>query len=61
MHTDVTKWHYEETTCINNVKFKVIKMRKDFQFVGCFYYSENINWAAQILHLGRGLDIAALS
>jgi len=28
--------------------------------VGYFYYSENLNYAAQNLLLGRGLDIAAL-
>jgi len=28
--------------------------------MGCFYYSVNLNWAAQNLGLGRGLDIAAL-
>ena len=54
------------TTCIKNVKFKVIKIRTGCQYVACFYYSENLNWAAQNLRLGhtrpegRGLDIAAL-
>jgi len=28
--------------------------------MGYFYYSENLNWAAQNLRLGRGLDIADL-
>ena len=28
--------------------------------MGYFYYSENLNWAAQNLRLGRGLDIVAL-
>jgi len=27
---------------------------------GYFYYSKNLNWVAQNLRLGRGLDIAAL-
>jgi len=47
------------TTCIKNVKFK-IKIRIGCQYVGYFYYSENLNWAAQNLRLGRGSDIAAL-
>jgi len=28
--------------------------------MGYLYYSENLNWAAQNLRLGRGLDIADL-
>jgi len=54
------------TTCIKNVKFKIIKIRIGCQYVGYFYYSENLNWAAQNLRLGRmppdgrGLDIAEL-
>jgi len=54
------------TTCIKNVKFKIIKIRTGCQYVGYFYYSENLNWAAQNLRLGRmrpealGLDIAGL-
>jgi len=53
------------TTCIKNVKFKVIKIRTGCQYVGYFHYSENLNWAAQRLRLGRmgpadrRLDIAA--
>jgi len=49
-----------------NVKFKVIKIRKGCQYVGYFCYSETLNWAAQNLRLGhmrpkgRGLDIADL-
>ena len=46
------------TTCIKNVKIKIIKIRTGFQYVGYFYYSENLNWGAQNLRLGRGLDIA---
>jgi len=41
------------TTCIKNVKFKIIKIRTGCQYVGYFYYSENLNWAAQNLELGR--------
>jgi len=54
------------TTCIKNVKFKITKIRKGWQYVGYFYYSENLNRAAQNLRLGRmrpdgrGLDIAGL-
>jgi len=51
----------EETTCIKNVKFKVIKITTGCQYVGYFYYSENLNWPAQNLRLGRGLDIAELN
>ena len=49
-----------KATCIKNVKFKIIKIRTGCQYVGFFYYSENLNWAAQNLRLVRGLDIAAL-
>ena len=56
------------TTCIKNVKFKIIiKIRIGCQYVGYFYYSQNLNWAAQNLWLGRmrpegrGLDIADLN
>ena len=61
----MVKWHWEDT-CIKNVKLKVNKIRKGCRYVGYFYYSENLNWAAQNLCLGRmrpedrGLDIAAL-
>ena len=37
-----------------------MKIRTGCQYVGYFYYSEHLNWAAQNLRLGRGLDIAAL-
>jgi len=30
------------------------------QYLGYLYFSENLNWAARNLQLGRGLDIAAL-
>jgi len=36
-----------KTTCIKYVNFKIIKKKTSCQFVGCFYYSENLNWAAQ--------------
>jgi len=48
------------TTCIKNVKFRIVKIRTGWQHTGYFYYSENLNLAAQNLHLGRGLDIADL-
>ena len=59
MFTDVIKWHSGDTY-IKNVKFKVIKIRKGSQYVRYFNYSANLNWAAQNLRLGRGLDIAGL-
>jgi len=37
-----------------------MKIRTGCQYVGYFYYSEHLNWAAQNLRLGRGLDIADL-
>jgi len=37
------------TTCIKNVKFKIIKIRTGFQYVGYFYCNRNLNWAAQNL------------
>ena len=36
-----------------NVKFKIIKIRTICQYIGNFYYSENLNWAAQNLWLSR--------
>jgi len=33
-------------TCIKNVKLNIIKTRTGCQYVGNFYYSENLNWAA---------------
>jgi len=41
------------TTCIKNVKFKIIKTRRACQYVGYFYYSQNLNWATQNPRLGR--------
>jgi len=41
------------TTCNKNVKFKIIKIKTSCQYVGCFYHSKNLNWAAQNLRLGR--------
>jgi len=34
------------TTCIKNVKFKIIEIRTGCEYVGYFYYSVNLNWAA---------------
>jgi len=48
------------TTCIKNVKLKIIKTRAGCHYVGHLYYSKNLNWAAQNLHLGSRLDIAVL-
>jgi len=48
---------------MKNVKFKIIKTRTGCQCVGYFYYSQNLNWAAQnplLGHTARGLDIADL-
>jgi len=41
------------TTCTKNVKLKIIKTRTGCQYVGYFYYSKNLNWAAQNPWLGR--------
>jgi len=52
-----------KTTCNKNDKFKVIKTRTGYQYVGYFWYSENRNRAAKKPRLGRmwstgrGLDI----
>jgi len=40
-------------TRIKNVKFKIIKTRKGCQYVGHFYYSQNLNWASRNPRLGR--------
>jgi len=48
------------TTCIKRAKSKSIKIRTGCQYVGYFCYSDNLNWTAQNLRLGRGLDIAAI-
>jgi len=55
------------TTCIKNIKFKIIKIRTGCQYVGYLYYSENLfgphktfNRAAQNLQPGRGLDILGI-
>ena len=46
------------TTCIKNVKFKIIKPRTGCQHEGYFHHSENLNWATQNPQLGhRRLDI----
>ena len=55
-----------KTTCIKHVKFKIIKIGTSSQYIGNFFYCENLKWAAQNLQLshmrpmGRGLDIADL-
>ena len=49
-----------KTTCIKNVKFKIIKIRTGCQDVGYLYYSKNLNWSTKNRRLGRGLDIAGL-
>jgi len=33
--------------------FKIIKTGTGCQYAGYFYYSENLNWEAQNLRLGR--------
>ena len=44
------------TTCIKNVKFKIIKIRTGCEYVRYFYHSENnINWAEKKLRLGHML------
>jgi len=40
------------TTCIKNVKFKAIKIKTGCQYVGYYYYSEHLSWAAQNLKTG---------
>jgi len=52
MATDVIKMALR-TTCIKNVKLKIIKTRAGCQYIGSFYYSKNLNWAAQNLWLGH--------
>jgi len=37
-----------------------ISERTGCQYLGYFHYSENLNWTARNLWLGRGLDIAVL-
>jgi len=65
MATDVIKMALT-TTCIENVKLKIVKISAGCQHVGYFYCSENLNWAAQNLRLGHmrpagpGLDKAGL-
>jgi len=47
-------------TCIENVQYKIIKIRTGWYYVGYLYYSANPNMATQNLRLGRMLDIAGL-
>jgi len=53
-----------KTTCIKNVKFKIIKTRTGCQYVGYFCYSENPELGRTKPSTGRheahGLDIARL-
>jgi len=42
-----------KTTCIKDDKFKIVKTRTSYQYVGHFYYRVNLNWAAQNPRLGR--------
>ena len=42
-----------QTTCIKNVRFKIIKIRRGCQYVGYLYYSKNLSLAAQNLCQGR--------
>jgi len=49
------------TTCIKNVKFKIIKIRTGCEYVRYFYHSENLNWAAKKFDWATcWLDIAGL-
>jgi len=44
------------TTCIKNVKFKIIKIRSGREYLGplgYFYHNENFNWGTKKLRLGR--------
>jgi len=45
---------------MKNVNFKFIKTTTGCHYVRYFYYSENLNCAAQNPRLGRGLDMAGL-
>jgi len=56
--------------CIKNVKFKIIKIRTCMfccEYIGYYYYSQKLNWAAQNLQLGHmqlvghGLDITGVN
>ena len=60
MVTDVIKGHWR-ILASKMSNSKIIKIRAGCQYIEYIYYSENLNWAAQNLRLGRGLDIAALS
>jgi len=43
------------TSCIKNIKLKIIEIKTGCQYSWYFYYSENLNWAAQNPRLGRML------
>jgi len=47
------------TTCIKNVKFKIIK-KDSLSVFSILLLQRNLNWAARNLRLDRGLDIADL-
>jgi len=53
-----------KTNCIKNVKFRIIKIRASWQYIGYIYYSENLNWAAQKPltrpHAARGVAMTDL-
>jgi len=42
------------TTCIKNVKLKIVKTRTGCQYTGYCYYRENLIWAAQNLNWAAG-------
>jgi len=50
------------TTCIKNVKFKIIKIKAGCQYVGYFYYSKNLTGPhiTFVQPEGRGLNIPGL-
>jgi len=55
-----------KTTCIKNVKLKIVQIRTGCRYIRHFNHSQNLNWAAQSLRLGHmqptgcGLNIAGL-
>jgi len=51
----------QRTTCIKNVKFKIVKIRTGCQYAGYFYYVQRKPKLGRIRPvLGRGLDITGL-
>ena len=61
---DMIKWHWGPPA--SKMSNSRLSKRTGCQYVGYFYYSENLNWAARNVRLGRmwharrGLDIAGL-